>query len=143
MSLHTRYEWINDAVPRASRRRCRQHQQKFMTFYLHILDRYAVMMPMPLSLPHVEIRHIAFRAVKEPLVAAQCRAARGLLNWSQDMLAEASKVGISTVGDFERDRRTPHDHLLRDMRSALESAGVEFIAENCEAPGGAGVRLKK
>jgi transcriptional regulator with XRE-family HTH domain len=98
---------------------------------------------MSLSLPDVEFGHIAFGEGKRPLIAAQCRAARGLLNWSQDTLAEASKVGISTVGDFERDRRTPHDHLLRDMRSAMESAGVEFIAENGEAPGGVGVRLRK
>jgi transcriptional regulator with XRE-family HTH domain len=84
---------------------------------------------MSLSLPDVEFELIALDAVKRTLIAAQCRAARGLLNWSQDALAEASKVGISTVGDFERERRTPCDHLLRDMRSALESAGIEFIAD--------------
>jgi transcriptional regulator with XRE-family HTH domain len=60
------------------------------------------------------------------LNAAQCRAARALLKWSQGKLAEASKVGTSTVGDFEREIRTPHDHILADMRSALESAGIEF-----------------
>jgi DNA-binding transcriptional regulator YiaG len=98
---------------------------------------------MSLSLPDVEFEVIALDAVKRPLIAAQCRAARGLLNWSQDTLAEASKVGISTVGDFERERRTPHNHLLRDMRSALESAGIEFIAENGGGPGGPGVRLRK
>jgi transcriptional regulator with XRE-family HTH domain len=72
------------------------------------------------------------------LTAAQCRAARALLKWSQDKLAEASKVGASTVGDFERELRTPHDHILADMRSALESAGIEFT--DGEQPG---VRLRK
>ena len=72
------------------------------------------------------------------LTAAQCRAARALLKWSQDKLAEASKVGTSTVGEFEREIRTPHDHILADMRSALEAAGIEFT--NGEQPG---VRLRR
>ena len=72
------------------------------------------------------------------LTAAQCRAARALLKWSQDKLAEASKVGTSTVGNFEREIRIPHDHILADMRSALESAGIEFT--DGEQPG---VRLRK
>jgi DNA-binding transcriptional regulator YiaG len=108
-----------------------------------MLRRYAVYSAMSLSLPDVEFELIALDAVKRTLIAAQCRAARGLLNWSQDALAAASKVGISTVGDFERERRTPCDHLLRDMRSALESAGIEFIAENGGGPEGPGVRLRK
>ncbi len=95
---------------------------------------------MSTSLPDVEFELIALDAVKRPLIAAQCRAARGLLNWSQDTLAEASRVGISTIGDFERERRKPCNHLLRDIRSALESAGIEFISEN---GGGPGVRLRK
>jgi transcriptional regulator with XRE-family HTH domain len=98
---------------------------------------------MSLSFLDVEFESSASDPVKAPLIAAQCRAARGLLNWSQDTLAEASKVGISTVGDFERDRRTPHNHLLRDIRSALEFAGIEFIAENGGGPEGPGVRLRK
>jgi transcriptional regulator with XRE-family HTH domain len=98
---------------------------------------------MSLSFSHAEFEAVALDAVKTPLIAAQCRAARGLLNWSQDALAEASKVGISTVGDFERERRTPCHHLLRDMRSALESAGIEFISGNDGGPEGPGVRLRK
>lgn len=93
--------------------------------------------------PDVELAFVAGDAIKRSLTAAQCRAARALLNWSQDHLAAASKVGTSTVGDFERDKRTPCDHLLRDIRSALESAGVEFIAENGGGPGGPGVRLQR
>jgi transcriptional regulator with XRE-family HTH domain len=100
-------------------------------------------MVMSLSLPEDKFELIALGAVKKPLNAAQCRAARGLLNWSQDTLAEASKLGISTVGEFERERRTPCNHLLRDIRSALESAGIEFIAENGGGPEGPGVRLRK
>ncbi|WP_404926569.1 transcriptional regulator [Mesorhizobium sp. ORM16] len=70
---------------------------------------------------------------------AQCRAARVLLNWSQQELADASK-------DWQRD----HPQLrVRPVRAAAgdprriaktcERAGVVFIDAN---GGGAGVRLK-
>ena len=107
-----------------------------------VLDMLSII-TMSISLPNVEFEFVALDVIETPLVAAQCRAARGLLNWSQDTLAEASKVGISTVGDFERERRTPCNHLLRDIRSALESAGIEFIAGNGGGPEGSGVRLRK
>jgi DNA-binding XRE family transcriptional regulator len=35
------------------------------------------------------------------------RAARGLVGWSQEELAQAAKVGLSTVRDFEASRRRP------------------------------------
>jgi transcriptional regulator with XRE-family HTH domain len=59
---------------------------------------------------------------------------------SQDQLATASKVAKATIANFEASKRTPYDRTLLDLQAALESAGVEFIAEN---GGGAGVRLKK
>ena len=70
----------------------------------------------------------------------QSRAARALLNWSQPRLAEASRVSVSTIRDFETGNRSPIANNLAAIRAALESAGVEFIAEN---GGGAGVRLGK
>lgn len=74
------------------------------------------------------------------LSPAQCRAARGLLAWSQGDLSRAAAVSEKTVADFEREARRPYDRTLRDLVTALEAAGVEFIAEN---GGGAGVRLRK
>jgi transcriptional regulator with XRE-family HTH domain len=71
---------------------------------------------------------------------AQCRAARGLIGWSQSDLSEASKTATKTVADFERGARIPYPRTLEDIRAALETAGVEFIAEN---GGGPGVRLRK
>lgn len=74
------------------------------------------------------------------LQPAQCRGARAMLEWSQEKLAEAAGVSRPTVKDFERGARTPHPNNLQAIRAALETAGVEFIAEN---GGGAGVRLRK
>ncbi|WP_041247747.1 helix-turn-helix domain-containing protein [Komagataeibacter medellinensis] len=74
------------------------------------------------------------------LLPAQCRAARALLNWSQSQLEAASQVAKKTIADFEREARTPYPRTLTALRTALEAAGVEFIAEN---GGGAGVRLRK
>jgi ribosome-binding protein aMBF1 (putative translation factor) len=74
------------------------------------------------------------------LSAAQCRAARALVDWSQAQLSAASKVAAKTIADFERGNRTPYDRTLSDIKRALESAGVIFVAENGEGPG---VRLRK
>jgi hypothetical protein len=75
------------------------------------------------------------------LTGRQIRAARGLLGISAEKLSEVSRVGISTVWRAEKAdgpvRMTAaNEHALR---SVLEQAGVEFIAEN---GGGAGVRMK-
>ena len=71
----------------------------------------------------------------------QSRAARGLLKWSQRQLADVSAVGLSTVAEFEIDKRGPRDDNLTAIRRALEDAGVEFIpARNGK---GVGVRLRE
>ncbi len=72
--------------------------------------------------------------------AAQCRAARALLDWTQDQLALNAQVARATVADFERNLRMPIRGNLVALVSTFEAAGVGFIAEN---GGGAGVRLRK
>jgi hypothetical protein len=67
------------------------------------------------------------------MTPSQCRAARAFLDWSQTALAEAASLGLSTVVDFERDRRRVSDDAITDMRRALEGAGVEFT--NGKRPG--------
>ena len=74
------------------------------------------------------------------ITPAQVRAARGLVDWSQSVLAARTRVGRSTIRKFEAGRISPVDDDLASMRVALESAGVAFIAAN---GGGAGVRLSK
>jgi transcriptional regulator with XRE-family HTH domain len=73
------------------------------------------------------------------VTAAQCRAARGLLDWSQQDLAAKARVGIVTVRQLEGGVNEPRRATLEVVRLAFESAGVEFIDEN---GGGAGVRLR-
>ena len=72
--------------------------------------------------------------------SAQCRAARGLLAWSQQNLADAAGVGIVTVHQFEAGTSEPRRATLHVIRQALEAAGVEFIDEST---GGSGVRFRK
>ncbi len=72
--------------------------------------------------------------------AAQCRAARALLDWSQDQLAKNAHVSRATVADFERNNRMPMRNNLISITAALEAAGVAFIPDNDE---GAGVRFRK
>ena len=72
--------------------------------------------------------------------SAQCRAGRALLNWSQQQLADAARVGVVTVRQFENGGSEPRNATLDVIRRALEGAGVIFVESNGEGPG---VRLKK
>jgi transcriptional regulator with XRE-family HTH domain len=65
--------------------------------------------------------------------------ARAALEWSMTDLARAANVGPATVNRFEtgQDARIS---TVEKLRSALEAAGVVFIAEN---GGGAGVRFRE
>lgn len=73
------------------------------------------------------------------MTPAQCRAARALLDLSQANLAEAAKVGLSTVRNFEGGRSIPVQNNLDAIVRALEERGVMFIEQNGNGPG---VRLK-
>lgn len=75
------------------------------------------------------------------MTPAQCRAGRGLLDLKQSELALAASLGVSTVIDFERDRRPVSDKARGAIRAALEAAGVVFLADGETAAGGPGVRL--
>ena len=72
--------------------------------------------------------------------ADQCRAARAMLNLEQSDIADRAGIARATLIDFEKGQRQPRDATIAAIRSALETAGVEFIDEN---GGGAGIRLRK
>jgi transcriptional regulator with XRE-family HTH domain len=68
----------------------------------------------------------------------QCRAARGLLDWTQDHLARAAGVSRSTVRDFENGRHALQRSTAALIEAALRQAGVVLL---CGSDGGFGVRL--
>jgi transcriptional regulator with XRE-family HTH domain len=73
------------------------------------------------------------------IIPAQIRAARSLVNWSQQQLAEAAQVAISSVRDIEGERRAADVGTVSSVRRALENEGVEFLPGTSEF--GPGVRL--
>ena len=70
---------------------------------------------------------------------AQSRAARSLLDWSQQKLADEAGVGVVTVRQLEAGTHQPRYATLQVVRRCLEAAGVEFIDED---GGGLGVRFR-
>lgn len=65
--------------------------------------------------------------------------ARTAVGWGVRDLAKAAGVSVDTVSRFERGEELL-PRTLSALQTALENAGVIFVAENGE---GAGVRLKK
>jgi len=80
--------------------------------------------------------------VKRLITSEQIRAARALIKWSADDLAQNSGVGIATIRRFESHNGVPSGQLriLTTLKNSLEKAGVEFIGTPEDSPG---VRLKK
>jgi transcriptional regulator with XRE-family HTH domain len=75
------------------------------------------------------------------LLVEQIKAARMLLLWDQNKLAEKSGVGISTIKRLESNPGViggTMETVVR-LRTALEEAGIIFIPADKE--GGVGVRL--
>jgi transcriptional regulator with XRE-family HTH domain len=81
-----------------------------------------------------------FRPKEFMITATQCRAARGLLDWTQQELADVARIGVATVRQFEGGGAETRQATLAVLKWALETAGIEFIDEN---GGGPGVRLRK
>jgi transcriptional regulator with XRE-family HTH domain len=72
------------------------------------------------------------------ITAAQIRAARGLLKWTQSTLAAKSGLSIVTLNMIESETVQPRKSSLTAIQQALESGGVEFIGTG----GGLGVRFR-
>jgi transcriptional regulator with XRE-family HTH domain len=80
------------------------------------------------SIPKVSIRQI--------------KAARALLDWSQEQLAAAAQISLPTIKRLEANDGPlgGRGQTSEKIRRALQTAGIEFIDEN---GGGPGVRLAK
>lgn len=61
------------------------------------------------------------------MTPAQCRAARALLEWSQEALAEETEVSVAALRNFERSRSALARNNAKAVQAAFERAGIEFI----------------
>ncbi len=75
------------------------------------------------------------------LTPAQIRAARALVGWSQDELAEASGVARQSIKNIERGVTDPRLSTAMVIKTTLEKAGVQFLNQSDTARG-PGVALK-
>ncbi len=71
----------------------------------------------------------------------QCRAGRGLIDWTQEELADRAGVSRSTVRDYEKGRHDLHRASAAMIVGAFEQAGVILIG--AEGDLGPGVRLRR
>ena len=68
------------------------------------------------------------------MTPAQCRAARALLDWTQESLASEAQVAVLTIRTFEGEKANPRRATLAAIQRALEDAGVEFTANGGVQP---------
>jgi transcriptional regulator with XRE-family HTH domain len=77
------------------------------------------------------------------LTPDQLRAARALVKWSREDLAEKSGIAAVTIKGFELLGADSKISTLNKLRRALELAGVEFIDDQAKSyEGGPGVRFR-
>ena len=76
------------------------------------------------------------------LTGVQIRAARAVLRWSAQELADRTGASLRSIQRLELADGIPSTRAvtLHKIQGAFEEAGIEFIDEN---GGGPGVRLKK
>jgi transcriptional regulator with XRE-family HTH domain len=72
------------------------------------------------------------------ITAAQIRAARALLKWTQAALAAKSGLSAVTLNMIESETVRPRKGTLAAIQQALEDGGVEFMGPG----GGYGVRFR-
>ena len=75
------------------------------------------------------------------IIGEQIRAARAMLKWTADDLAQKSEIGVATIRRLEAMNGIPKGQarILDAIQRTLEQAGVEFIGTPDHQPG---VRLK-
>ena len=69
----------------------------------------------------------------------QIRAARALLGWSQQQLADKAIVSLNAVSRIEKGIVDPRASTLAAIEKTLAKAGVEFLQADQK---GEGVRLR-
>jgi transcriptional regulator with XRE-family HTH domain len=62
-----------------------------------------------------------------PIHAGQIKAARAMLDWSREDLAQATGLSLNTIRNLETGYISPRGSTTRVIRQAIENAGLEFI----------------
>ena len=77
------------------------------------------------------------------LQVAQLRAARSLLGWRQEDIAQAAKISVATIRRIESQEGPLAGYVstLVKIQAAFEHAGIQFIDD--DELGGFGVRMAK
>lgn len=82
-----------------------------------------------------------------PLAPEQCRAARALLGWQPQELAERARVTLDWLAEFERGTEATDDldpGEAARVRRVFEKAGIDFLGPGePSSGGGAGLRIKQ
>jgi predicted transcriptional regulator len=73
------------------------------------------------------------------ITARQIRAARALLGWSQQQLADKAIVSLNAVARLEKGIVDSRVSTVLAIQKALAKAGIEFLSADEK---GEGVRLK-
>lgn len=71
----------------------------------------------------------------------QCRAARALLRWSLADLAEKVNLREQAISKFEHGETEPLAKNIREIQTALEDGGVEFLSTGGVQPKQKGLRV--
>ena len=67
---------------------------------------------------------------EQHITARQIRAARALLDWSQDDLAASSGLSVATVRKLELGHISPRGKTTNSILRAFEDSGLEFLEPN-------------
>jgi DNA-binding XRE family transcriptional regulator len=78
-------------------------------------------------------------ALAAPITSAQIRAGRGLLKWTQGVLASRAAVSVVTLNMIESEQVQPRNRTIEAIRRVLEGEGIRFIGD---AEAGYGVLLR-
>lgn len=76
------------------------------------------------------------------ITGSQIRAARGLLHWSAERLAEEAKLGVATIRRAEKADDVPNitEANIWAIKRAFHDAGVLLVIDGEITGGGRGVR---
>ena len=73
------------------------------------------------------------------ITSAQIRAGRGLIRWTQGILAARASISVVTLNMIESEQVSPRARTLEAICKVLEHEGVRFVGNELD---GFGVVLK-